>query len=106
MFRTTAFSFCLAIGAMTGTAAAQSCDMSNTGAKCIAAVSAGTAAPLVAPGDTLPPRYYVLLNTEYFGLPPASDGWLYFEVERRIFRVESRTRRVIDDVTHLANAAF
>ena len=60
------------------------------------------AAPAFRTGDRLPRgAYYMLLNTEYFGMPPAADGWVYFRVEGRILRVRARTLEVLGDVTHL-----
>ena len=98
--------FAIAASAACISGAAAACTTSETGAKCLEAVSVDTA-PAYAPGDALPRgQYYMLLNTEYFGMPPAADGWVYYRVDGRIFRVRARTLEVIEDVTHLANAAF
>ena len=70
-------------------------------------VPARKTTPAFAPGDVLPPgRYYRLLNSEYYGLPPAEDGWRYYEVEGRVLRVRPDTLEVIDDATHETNRAF
>jgi hypothetical protein len=39
-------------------------------------------------------------------LPPARDGWVYFRVEHWLFRVDLRSRRIVEDATHEANRAF
>ena len=60
-----------------------------------------------APGDTLPPgEFSMLLNTEYFGLPAVTGDWRYYRVEGRVMRVRNRTFEVLEDVTHMTNAAF
>ncbi len=64
-------------------------------------------AQVFAPGEVLPRgRYMRLLNSEYYGLPPATDGWRYFEVEGRILRVDPDTMKVIGDATAEANRAY
>lgn len=74
-------------------------------AKCLTAPESAPAA--FAAGDVLPRgQYQVLLNSEYYGLPPArSDAW-YFRVDQRVMRVDPGTMTVIEDVTELTNAAF
>jgi hypothetical protein len=57
-------------------------------------------------GDRLPDDYQMLMNTNYYGLPPARDGWQYFRVEHRLFRVDRETREILEDATHEANRAF
>jgi hypothetical protein len=57
-------------------------------------------------GDILPDDYQMLMNTRYYGLPPARDGWVYFRVEHWLFRVDLRSRRIVEDATHEANRAF
>ena len=56
-------------------------------------------------GNTLPAQYYILMNTRRYGLPPPKDGWMYFRVEREVYRVDSRTREVLERVTEQANRA-
>ena len=73
--------------ALAGPVAAD-CLTASSGAKCVtaAATEAGTEGAirfLKAPvrpapfgvGDILPDGYSILLNTDYYGLPPATDGW-------------------------------
>lgn len=96
------------------------CSTASTGARCVTAgsglssgsevgrrVPARQTTPAFSPGDVLPPgRYYRLLNSEYYGLPPAEDGWRYYEVEGRVLRVRPDTLEVIGDATHETNRAF
>ena len=64
-------------------------------------------AQLFATGDTLPSgEFNVLLNTEYYGLPAVGSDWLYYRVDNRVVKVNRRTMEVLEDVTHLTNAAF
>jgi hypothetical protein len=65
-----------------------------------------TPASRFAIGDRLPDDYMMLTNTEYYGLPPARDGWSYFRVEHRLFRVDRASREILEDATHEANRAF
>lgn len=56
--------------------------------------------PELPPGTVLPRgKYNVLLLSSYYGLPPVSDGWVYMEVDRNIYRVDFRTYTIIDMVT-------
>ncbi|MFC3614928.1 hypothetical protein ACFORG_14250 [Lutimaribacter marinistellae] len=61
---------------------------------------------VLKPGDELPPRAMVMINTAYYGLPPAGGGWWYFETNGEIYRADPGSRRVIERVTHLANSSF
>lgn len=57
-------------------------------------------------GETLPRgKYDVLLNTEYFGLPPTDGSFWYFKVERRVLKVRPDTMEVLADVTRQARRA-
>ncbi|SIN94759.1 hypothetical protein [Vannielia litorea] len=86
------------------------CRINVSGAKCESAArfaSASTAPALpVAIGEPLPYEYMMLLNSEYFGLPPVSDGWVYFRVGNRVVRADYSTREVLEDVTGQTNRAF
>jgi len=56
--------------------------------------------PELAPGTQLPRgKYNVLLLSDYYGLPPVRDGWVYMDVARNIYRVDFRSYRIIDMVT-------
>ncbi len=74
--------------------------------KCITSPAAASNMPF-SPGDVLPRgEYNLLLNSEYYGLPEGSDNAWYFRVKDRVVRVRPSTMEIIDDVTHLTNAAF
>ena len=64
------------------------------------------AQPVVAVGDAMPKKFTMLLNTARLGLPKPRDGWVYFKAYRDIYRVDLRSREVLERVTHLANGAF
>lgn len=51
------------------------------------------AAPSI--GDMLPAGYYTLIGTAYRGLPPARDGWAYFDVAGEIYRVDLVSREIL-----------
>lgn len=75
------------------------------GARCLMAPA--STAPAFTIGDTLPRgQYQVLLNSEYYGLPPVPAGSWYFRVERHVLRVRPDTMEVLEDVTHKTNHAF
>ncbi len=58
-------------------------------------------------GDTLPRgQFQMLMNSQYYGLPPARDGSWYFKVDRRVMRVRPDTLEVLEDVTDQTNRAF
>lgn len=110
------FSALVALTASIAAQPAQACRTASIGAGCVAAPVrvAAVIAPEPAP---VPPavevgqrldrgRYSILLNAEYYGLPPVSDGWVYMRVERDVFRVDWRSHQVIERVTHLASANF
>jgi hypothetical protein len=88
------------------------CSTAGTGARCIAVIPAPVAlapapAPPVEVGQRLDRgRYSILLNAEYYGLPPVSDGWVYMRVGRDVFRVDWRSHQVIERVTDRVAANF
>lgn len=94
--------------------AALACRTASTGAGCavapvrVAAVQAvPEAPPLAQVGDVLPRgRYSLLLNAEYYGLPPARDGWVYMRVGRDAFRVDWASHQVLERVTSQTAANF
>lgn len=76
------------------------------GTKCVTAPVTSEAAGFKV-GDHLPRgQYQILLNSEYYGLPPVIDGTWYFRVDHRVMRVRPDTLEILEDVTHLANRAF
>ena len=117
MLKSLTFATTLVVSA--GTAHA-SCLMAVAGADCetakpsVTVIDPATRAYGQAPGaqlfdagDTLPSgEFNVLLNTEYYGLPAVGSGWLYYRVDNRVVKVDRRTMEVLEDVTHLTNAAF
>ena len=50
--------------------------------------------------------YSVLMNPRYYGLPAVTDGWVYMRIEDEIYRVEWRSHRVLERVTHRASSNF
>ena len=92
------------------------CLTAATGAGCVEArarpegatlASASVTTPAVAIGQTLDRgAYSILMNAEYYGLPPVSDGWVYMRVERDVFRVDWRSHEVLERVTDEAAANF
>lgn len=90
---------------------ALACSTAGTGARCVAvpvAMSAGSAAtPSVGVGEVLGRgEHSILLNADYYGLPPVSDGWVYMRVDRDVFRVDWRSHEVLERVTDEAAANF
>ena len=77
-----------------------------SGAKCQTAPE-GAVATGYQVGDLLPRgQFQVLLNSEYYGLPPVPQGSWYFRVDRQVMRVRPDTLEILEDVTHLTNRAF
>jgi hypothetical protein len=94
---------------------ALACATAGTGAGCVvapppaaAAMSAGSApTPALNVGAVLGRgEHSILLNAEYYGLPPVSDGWVYMRVERDVYRVDWRSHEVLERVTDEAAANF
>ena len=66
-----------------------------------------TISPLYEPGDILPRgQYSMLLNSGYFGLPPAPDGTLYFQVDLKVMLVDQDTHEILEDVSTEVAATF
>lgn len=92
------------------------CSTSGSGARCVIApagagpgVMSSASAPTrsVAVGDVLERgAYSILLNADYYGLPPVSDGWVYMRVARDVFRVDWGSQQVLERVTDRAAANF
>ena len=89
---------------------ALSCSIQTSGAKCAtakappayAAAEVAKAPTGFQPGDILPKgKYFMLLNSQSYGLPPASDGLLYFRAGQQVLRVRLATMEVSEDVTAL-----
>jgi hypothetical protein len=111
-FRASAVVLSLAVAGLALPQAAQALCMAS-GAGCEAGAGGGrflkpakvTPKPYDV-GDILPDEYLMLTNTGYYGLPPAQDGWVYFRVQHWLFRVDLRSRRILEDATYEANRAF
>lgn len=103
--------------------AAAECSTAEAGARCIrvlapqarpldlvqnvAMTSASTASPLVGVGEVLPRgKYSIILNAEYYGLSPVSDGWVYMRVGSDAYRVDWQTHQVLERVTDDVAANF
>jgi len=66
-----------------------------------------TISPIYEPGDVLPKgRYSMLMNSAYFGLPPAPEGTLYFEVDLKVLLVDRDSYEILQDVSQDVAATF
>jgi len=124
MFRLRAAALAPAVALLVIPALAQAgCSTAAAGARCIKIIepaaqlatvveaatmtSASAATPLVDVGDVLPRgRYSVILNADYYGLSPASDGWVYMRVGQDAYRVDWHTHEVLERVTNRVAANF
>ncbi len=96
------------------------CSTADAGARCIRVLapeprpaevetmsSASAATPLVGVGEVLPRgEYSIILNADYYGLPPVSDGWVYMRVGQDAYRVDWQTHQVLERVTDEVAANF
>ena len=81
-------------------ASADLCTTAATGAGCVVAVASTAPVPLVAIGQTLERgEYSILMNAEYYGLPPVHDGWVYMHIGADVYRVDWRSHAVLENVT-------
>ena len=101
---------CLAALAVVGTLPAPplqaQCRMASIGAGCSTppvrrvAPAARLGPPPVEIGEILDRgRYSMLMNAAYYGLPLPQDGWVYFRIERDVYRVDYRTMEVLERAT-------
>jgi len=93
---------------LAATAVDAQCLTANTGAGCS---SARIIVAPPSPVDRLGPSpveigtildrgtYNIVMNTRYYGLPPARDGWVYFRIEDDVFRVDYNSMRVLERAT-------
>lgn len=85
--------------------AAHACSIDLPGSKCAAAkampaFARDAAAQAFQPGETLPKgKYFMLMNSQSYGLPPASGGLLYFRAGQQVLRVDLDTMLIHEDVT-------
>ena len=99
------------------------CSTADAGARCIRAIAppsrpthlveasamsnASAPSPLMSVGAVVPRgEYSIILNAEYYGLPPVSDGWVYMRVGSDAYRVDWRSHQVLERVTEKAAANF
>lgn len=69
--------------------------------------SDSVAAPQAQVGDVVPRgRYSIILNADYYGLPPVSDGWVYMRIGLEAYRVDWRTHQILERVTDRVAANF
>lgn len=96
----------LSVGVMS-TSPSLACSIKTNGAKCATAkappayvAEERAAISVYGVGDTLPRgKYFMLMNSQRYGLPPASDGLLYFRAGQQVLRVNLDTMEVHEDVT-------
>ena len=56
--------------------------------------------PPVAIGEVIPRgKYSMVMDATYYGLPPAQDGWIYYRIEKDVYRVDYRTMTVLERAT-------
>ncbi|WP_394152494.1 hypothetical protein [Loktanella salsilacus] len=56
--------------------------------------------PPVAIGEVIPKgKYSMVMDARWYGLPPAQDGWVYFRIERDVYRVDYVTMTVLERAT-------
>jgi hypothetical protein len=72
----------------------------------MSSASASAPTPLVDVGQILLRGEYSIINAEYYGLPPVSDGWVYMRVGQDAYRVDWQSHEVLERVTDEAAANF
>lgn len=94
----------IAIASIASQGAAQ-CRMVTTGATCVSAPVRSVKVrdlgpPPVALGDILPRgKYSMVMNADYYGLPLARDGWVYYRIADDVYRVHYKTMEVLERAT-------
>ena len=69
--------------------------------------SASAPTSMVDVGEVVPRgEYSIILNADYYGLPPVSDGWVYMRIGQDAFRVDWQSHQVLERVTAQAAANF
>ena len=102
-----AYAGCLMAGAGAGCLQAQDVPSRPAPLVQLALSSTSAPSPLAAVGDVLPRgAYSLILNAEYYGLPPVSDGWVYLRVGPDAFRVDWSSHQVLERLTEQAAANF
>ena len=121
-FRTAAFALAATIS-LFPLAVSAACSTVDSGARCVRALpetfdldvptrpaamsSASTPSPEVGIGEVVPRgEYSIILNADYYGLPPVSDGWVYMRIGQDAYRVDWQSHQVLERVTEEAAANF
>ena len=74
------------------------CRMAAAGA-CVS-VPIKKAAPPVEIGEVIPRgKYSMVMDARWYGLSPATDGWVYLRVGRDVYRVDYVTMTVLERAT-------
>lgn len=99
MHRTGSRSVGLVFCALTVSAAnsADLCKTAIVGTKCLMVLSSRAGAQL-EPGQHIPSGSSMLLNPEYYGLPPVEGYWRYYRIQNQVYRVTPGTLKVIEIV--------
>ena len=108
-------------------AASAACSTAEAGARCVRALpgdglevptrpdhivqaamtSASAPSALVNVGVFVPRgEYSIILNADYYGLPPVSEGWVYMRIGPDAYRVDWQSHQVLERVTEQAAANF
>lgn len=97
------------------------CSTADSGARCVRALpnldvpvrpdqvlrSASAPSTLVDVGEVVPRgEYSIILNADYYGLPPVSDGWVYMRIGSDAYRVDWQSHQVLERVTDRVAANF
>jgi hypothetical protein len=78
------------------------CKASTSGNKCLVVVSNANTTQL-EPGQPIPTGSSMLLNPQYYGLPPVRGYWRYYHIGDQVYRVTPDTLKVIE-IVHEGNA--
>ncbi len=44
-------------------------------------------------------KYSMVMDAQWYGLPPAQDGWIYYRIKDDVYRVDYRTMEVLERAT-------
>lgn len=89
------------------TTAEAQCRIQTSGSNCVRVPDSQITPRAYNAGDILPRgEFNMLMNSRYYGLPRARDGWVYFRVDRDIMRVDLATMEILEIVTDEASRNF
>ena len=83
---------------MAPTVATAACQTDVAGAKCVQVAMQDSTTALTV-GDVIPAGSSMLLNPEYYGLPPVSGYWRYYRIDGQIYEVHPETMEVLTVVS-------